>query len=259
MKHLSAILVIVLSGGQAKRFDQLGLLLPKSLLPASNQQTLLSRNLDFLNQLHGATVISTSPMFFDYLSCFIRQYNLLNLKKNYATSSITLMKNEQHEIGPVEAFLRAVCEQSSQQNFKKFLLILSDIFFQSTPFTETLLYSTIWHDDLNYLWVRKPLNEREILNSTGIVEIEEGNVLRLYQSNKDCSDKANSCKSLWSGTTLLRAACQSKIEIFVDQFQGATEEALINMLIDEGEVFKPLPCPHFINVNCYRQLLDILT
>ncbi len=258
MKDVSPILIILLSGGKAKRFKQLGLLLPKPLLPASNQQTLLSRNLDFVRQLSGTKVVSTSPAFFDYLSCFMRQYNLLNLEKNHKPASIVLAKNEQHEIGPVEAFLKIICEQFSQQRFEKFLLFLSDIFFQENPFAGILFCSAIWHDDLNYLWVKEPLDEKEILSSTGIAEVKEGKVIRLYLSNKDCLSTPNSCKNLWSGIALFRAACRPKIQIFVNKFQGASEEDLINMLINEGEIFKPIFCPHFINVNCYQQLLDVL-
>jgi NDP-sugar pyrophosphorylase family protein len=258
MRDSSAILIVLLSGGKAKRFSQLGLLLPKPLLPASNQQTLLSRNLDFLQQLCGIKVVSTSPALFDYLSCFMRQYNLLNLEKNNKPTFITLAKNEQHEVGPVEAFHKIICEQSNQQRFRKFLLYLSDLFFQDNPFGEVLLCSTIWHDDLNYLWVREPLDEKEILSSSGIAEIKEGKVVRLSLSNKSCLSTPNSCKSLWSGIALLRAACRPKIQIFVNNFQGASEDELINMLINEGEIFKPIPCPHFTNVNCYQQLLEVL-
>lgn len=252
------ILAVVLSGGIAKRFGNLGQLIPKALLPVSSQQTLLSRQLDFLSALNVKTVVSTSPLLLGFYSCFIEQYNTLNSSIYDGTiSPIELVCNQRHKEGSIEAFYEVI-QLFSQKKEQKYLMVLSDIFFESNPFLRQPLDSHIWCDNFNYLWVCNPFNKQDFYRNTGIVEIRNNIVRQLYLQNQECLDVAVCNKLLWSGMALFKSSCLGKINAFIKKFESATEEALVNELINAGEEFKILHCPAFINVNRYPNWIEII-
>jgi NDP-sugar pyrophosphorylase family protein len=258
MENFDAI-AIVLSGGSATRFDQLGQLMPKALLPVSNQQTLLSRHLDFLSTLAIPTVVSTSPTFFEFFRCFLANYNLLHSSLD---SPIQLVCNERHRDGSVEAFCE-ITRRFSEGDTRKYLMVLADIYFEHNPLAHQSLNSPVWRDGYNYLWVYAPLHEQQLNDNTGIVEVSgdgttEHRVLHLHLHNQDCPNVPLSQRKLWSGMALFNASCQPKIDQFIKKFNGAAEEDLINHLMGSGEEFKILLCPPFINVNRYQNLVEIM-
>jgi CTP:phosphocholine cytidylyltransferase-like protein len=247
---------IVLSGGSATRFGQLGQLMPKALLPVSSQQTLLSRHLDFLSTLNIPTVVSTNPTLFEFFRCFIENYNLLS------SSLVQLVCNDRHTDGSVEAFYE-ITRRFSHGDTRKHLMVLADIYFERNPFEHQRWDSQVWRDDCNYLWVYDPLSEQQLDENTGVVAVSGNSTtahraLHLYFQNKDCLNVPLSQRKLWSGMALFSASCRPKIDQFIQKFNGATEEDLINELIDSGEEFKILFCPLFINVNRYQNLVEIM-
>jgi NDP-sugar pyrophosphorylase family protein len=253
---------IVLSGGSATRFGQLGQLMPKALFPVSSQQTLLSRHLDLLSTLNIPTVVSTSPTLFEFFRCFIENYNLLSSRLHDGRSFVQLVCNDRHTEGSVEAFYE-ITRRFSHGDARKYLMVLADIYFERNPFDHQRWDSPVWRDDCNYLWVSDPLSEQQLNENTGVVVVRgdstiEHRVLHLYLQNKDCSNVPLSQRKLWSGMALLSASCSPKIDRFIQKFKGATEEDLINELIDSGEEFKILFCPAFINVNRYQNLVEIM-
>lgn len=251
------IVAIVLSGGTAKRFGNLGQLIPKSLLPVSIKQTLLSRQLDFVSWLNIKTVVSTSPLLFGFFSNFIEQYNMLNSIYDCTIQPIDLVCNERHQDGSVEAFYEVI-KRVSNQKTKKYLMVLSDIFFESNPFLKHPIDSHIWRDNFNYLWGYNSFKEQDLYRNTGIIEIRDERIVQIYLQNQECLDVAVCNKLLWSGMGLFKSSCLSKINAFIKKFEKATEEDLVNDLINAGEEFKILNCPAFINVNRYQNWLEII-
>src|SRR5205085_7600493 len=111
--HSSETLVVILAGGQAARFGRLGRLLPKSLLPVSRHQTLLSRNLDHIHEAGFRNVtVSTSPETYSLLHLFMNKYR--EIKDEISKPlHLELICNEMHRISS----LAALNEITSRREF----------------------------------------------------------------------------------------------------------------------------------------------
>jgi molybdopterin-guanine dinucleotide biosynthesis protein A len=216
---------------------RLGRMLPKALLTVSPEQTALSRLLD---QLAGApvdTVVSTSPSDHRWIELFVNRYiGALDRRE----SSLLVLKNEAHEVGPVSALRDVVSGVPAE----RYLVCLVDIVFAENPFEGSVrLFSA------NAL-VTAPLEQ----GRGGIIEAHHGRVVRAYYQPEDCELQSGRSYSNWSGAMCVDAA---NLRMGLKRCPSETLEDVINALVELAPLEEVRMGSDFTNLNTGRDLLKL--
>jgi NDP-sugar pyrophosphorylase family protein len=247
-------LVVILAGGQAARFGLLGRMLPKSLLPVSQHQTLLSRNLDHLHEagLRNVTV-STSPETYDLLHPFMDKYRQIrNEGEVLQPLHLELICNEMHRISS----LAALNEIISRREFQRYIMCFADIYFRENPFVP-LLNSARTGNGTNFIAGFPEPSEKDIARG-GLVMAEGASCKRLYLTAAEFSSSQTGKPLSWPGITVFDSAVSSNLSEFLRDLNSPVEEEFINFCIDRGRKFTVFEIAHFINVNGYGDFLEAL-
>jgi len=232
------------------RFGHLGQLLPKSLLPVTESETLLSRNLDHLYQARiREVVISTSPENFLLLKPFVERYDKLAANSGFRSYPTTVFSNPLHKISS----LAALGEIISNYTRRKYLMTFGDMFFSNNPY---LAIGDLAVADLNLVGAYAHPDENDIQKG-GLVLVRDGECKRFFLRPSNTLE----CEGLqcWSGITMLTTEVAEDLREFVRTPHSPIEEDFINFSISKGRRFCVYEVDRFINVNTYSDYIDILT
>lgn len=246
--------VVILAGGQAQRLGKLGGILPKSLLPVSSTQTLLSRLLDQLIEARFENiVVSTSDVSLPLMRSFVDRYVAWQQTKcSAAASGLVVFNNPEHKSGPLHALAEVLVRFPAH----RYLLCLGDIFFTTNPFLQRQGIQDERFDE-NYLFIwPRPLDE--CLPTSGTVWVEGLWVKSLsYQGGVD----AKGCKYLtasWSGSALFGSSVKEELLTYLRTNRGEILEDFFNYSISLGRTYAGLEVEAFVNINCFEDLRPVL-
>jgi len=224
---------VILAGGEGQRVGRVGALLPKGLLPVSQEGTLISHLIDQLRTCKPERiVISTSPENHSIYSSFLKKYVRLNEEE---CCSIQLLRNDKHQHGPIAA-LGAVVERYQSD---RYVIALSDVHLTPNPFNKLAPQTR------NSLIVSKHKP-----NSGGVVLCRGKKVVRLCYHPLHMDDKAEYLICSWSGSLLIS---HEALPYLLDCAKCSRScdplENWINAAISAEIDFNWIMIENFINVN----------
>jgi NDP-sugar pyrophosphorylase family protein len=241
------LVAIILAGGDSSRFGRLGDLLHKALLPVTADQTLLSRNLDYLHE-SGITdvVISTSPKSFPVIESFVERYTAV------APVSFRpqVISNPLHEMGSLAALGHIV----SGHPGSKYVMSFADIFFGSNPY---LPITSLVNDAENFV-AGFPSPTASDWARGGLMRVRSGVCERMFLRPEECQHYTPQEMNTWSGITVFSASVVDDLKDFLHMNYSSIEEDFINFCLDRGRGFAVYEVDRFINVNCYADYLEVL-
>lgn len=251
MNILDKCTTVVLVGGQAKRFGELGFLLPKGLLPVSEEQTLLSRNLDFLVEAGvSKVIISTSPENYSVFQFLLNRYLQLPRISNQNTK-IELVQNEAHHYSSLTGFY----EISKNLPSEYCMMYLGDMFFLENPLSWLRNSADI---NLRVNWILSCSSVTlDDLKRGGLALVEDGICRELFLKKDSITVESQRFHS-WSGIALFNEATKCELSQYVNTINSKVEEDFINYCINRGRIFYNAPLGRFINVNSYSDYVSVL-
>jgi NDP-sugar pyrophosphorylase family protein len=246
--------VIILVGGKATRLSTLGQLIPKALLPISNEQTLLSRIIDQLIEAEFKKIVVSSSLYnFNFFREFIARYKLVkeDLIKSYQCE-IQILPNDFHHYSPIQAFYYAI----NQVNSEYYILCLGDIFYFKNPFINLDMYMK--KQNQNYLFIHHN-SVKSNLKKGGIALVKEELIDKLYYHYQNCLHLNDLIMASWSGGAIFNFCVKEDIEDFIKMNNSPILEDYLNFSIDRGQKFYPIPVEKFINVNNYADFIKVIS
>src|SRR5207302_826016 len=243
---------IVLAGGESARFGRLGELLHKALVPVTESQTLLSRNLDYLYE-SGITnvIISTSPKSFQVLEPFIDRYNNLEIKNNRPTAFCPrLIANPLHSVSSLAALNQIISDDQTGN----YLMLFADMFFTTNPY---IRISDLMHRTDNLIGAFPRPTESDCARG-GLALIRDGECKRMFLKFTECGGCDQREIFAWSGITVFDVNVADDLNDFVLASNSMIEEDFINFCINKGRRFSAYEVDRFINVNSYSDYMEVL-
>lgn len=243
------VTTVILAGGNSQRFETLGSLLPKPLLPVSKTQTVLSRLLDQLTDAGlRKIIISTSRHNFPMLQPFVERYH--NVRHVEPSAAIRLLLNDHHSEGPVAA-LRAVITTVPDDLY---LLCLADIVFLSNPFRHSLLSGCA--SGHNYILSSSDPDWR---GSSGLVFSDMHQKVNVVSYSQLSHNVPRGQKiSWWSGSLLFGRDVVRALQEYQCTSSDIVLEDFIARCLDDGIGFSVLPTPKFVNINTFNDLQRLI-
>ncbi len=236
--------VTILAGGLATRTNGLGRFLPKSMLPVSDQETCLTRQLSQLVTAgYRNIVVSTSPAQYALLQCFLaRVVESLWSDDLRGELCLEVFSNVAHDEGPLPALAEALVAYPSGNH----LISLADIVYASNPFVDCFLGN---NSASNLLLVGPRIPGRG-----GLVSRQDERVRRLWYSIEQEPDCQSGAEFNWTGAVCLSEKTCAAIIDFGRIAKNRPLEDAVNHVLDAGCNIIYRNVGAFINVNTIRDL-----
>ena len=232
--------LLILAGGKGVRMEMLGHLSSKASLVTYNQP-LLVRILEQAREagLHKV-LISTSPSLHESLK------NLLSAYSNYSLKSldqVSLISNEAHEKGPIEALQQALCYIKTD----RCIICLGDMFFIRNPFGEI---TQKIDESSNYLGVASVVFQEE-LRCGGLVCDKDGLITEIIEKPIDTVKNA----FRWTGIALVNSCIFEDIRnIEARTLHNYAVGDLFECHRNQGYSYRSVLTSDFVNINSPRHL-----